>query len=496
MASAFFLTLSGIISRIIGFFYKIFLSNIIGARNLGVYSLIFTVYGICHTIYAAGIQTALSKLVAEQKVKNGIKGAKEILFAGCIISFSLASALSFFVFFKSRFIAYALLNEPDCDMPLKVLSVVFPFCSITACINGYYYGLKKALVPAVSQLVEQFIRVGTVMFIVRSFHFPDNEFACCLAITGIVAGEIGSQIFNLASLIFNKNEHAKVSCSVSDLSLVIRNAAPLTAGKLSVTILHSAESVIIPLFLKKYGFTSDEALSLLGILNGMVIPFILFPSALTGALSILLLPAVSEAKAGADNDKIKNTSCMSIKFSLITGIFSTGVFIAFGDELGCTVFNEPLCGTYLTILSWLCPFLYVSATFNSILNGLGRLNITLVNSVAAQILKLALIAFLVPSYGMNGYFIAFLVSQVIVTIVDLILVIHYAGISLNMTEYILKPTLVLIPMCSFFQSIYNNIINLTNIKPLFVTGGMLIIFTIMYFGFLIALKIVKPREFA
>ena len=58
------LTATGFITRIIGFVYRIFLANILGTNLLGVYQLVFPVYGICFTIYGAGIQTAISQLIA------------------------------------------------------------------------------------------------------------------------------------------------------------------------------------------------------------------------------------------------------------------------------------------------------------------------------------------------------------------------------------------------------------------------------------------------
>ena len=68
------LTAAGLITRLIGFVYRIYLSNALGSEQLGIYQLIFPVYGICHTLYASGIQTAISKLVAE----NGGTGQRTV----------------------------------------------------------------------------------------------------------------------------------------------------------------------------------------------------------------------------------------------------------------------------------------------------------------------------------------------------------------------------------------------------------------------------------
>lgn len=67
------LTIVGVITRLLGFFYKIFLSNILGPEMLGVYQLIFPVYSVCYNIYGTGIQTTISRFVAAQLAKKIIK---------------------------------------------------------------------------------------------------------------------------------------------------------------------------------------------------------------------------------------------------------------------------------------------------------------------------------------------------------------------------------------------------------------------------------------
>ena len=70
------LTTAGILSRFIGFFYKIFLSRTIGAEGLGIYQLVFPVMALCLSLTGAGIQTSLSRFVAEETAKANAAKAK------------------------------------------------------------------------------------------------------------------------------------------------------------------------------------------------------------------------------------------------------------------------------------------------------------------------------------------------------------------------------------------------------------------------------------
>jgi len=166
------LALAGFITRAIGFFYKIFLSNTMGAERLGIYQLIFPVYGIAFTVYATGIQTSLSRLVAAELGKRNDKNIFRILRIGLLLSVSLAFIMSILVYFGSDYIALRFLLEERSAKSLRIMAFVFPFCGITSCINGYYYGLKKTAIPASTQLLEQAVRVITVYVIALWASYP------------------------------------------------------------------------------------------------------------------------------------------------------------------------------------------------------------------------------------------------------------------------------------------------------------------------------------
>ena len=91
-----FLTLAGILTRIIGFFYRIFLSRTIGAEGLGIYQLIAPVTAICFAFTAAGIQTSISKFVSMEVGRKNDAGAKTYLSIGLFISLCLSYTLTAF----------------------------------------------------------------------------------------------------------------------------------------------------------------------------------------------------------------------------------------------------------------------------------------------------------------------------------------------------------------------------------------------------------------
>ena len=137
-------------------------------------------------------------------------------------------------------------------------------------------------------------------------------------------------------------------------------ALPLTGSRLSLTLLQSAEAVLIPVSLQTSGLSISESLSLYGILTGMSLSFLMFPNAVTFSLSAMLLPTISEEQSRGNEQRISLSIVYTILFGLLMGIFCMGIFLFFGNELGTVVFHEPLAGSFLCTLAWICPFLYLT----------------------------------------------------------------------------------------------------------------------------------------
>ncbi len=483
------LTLAGMLTRLMGFFYKIYLSNVMEPRNLGLYQLVFPVYGLCFTLYGAGLQTAISQLVANKPDKR-----KAILLKGIIMSLTIACSLSVLVYLKCDLIAAKFLMEPDAGSSLKVLAYVFPFCGITACIQGYYYGLKQTRVPAASQLFEQMVRIASVFLIATYLGNGSAKVTCELAVLGIVFGEIGANIYCILSFHKSfahfeppKNER-KILRSLTALTV------PLTGTKLIVSLLHSLEAILIPYMLKVYGLSGDEALSTYGILTGMTLPFLLFPSAITNAFALLILPTVSEAQATNNQYQIKKTSELSVKYSLLLGLYSTCAFFLFGKDLGLIFFHNDAAGSYMTILSWLCPFLYLSTTLGSIINGLGKAHLTFFNTVVTMGIRILFLCLLVPSKGLYGYLLGQLVSQIMIAIMDFFTLKIYTDITIHSIDWLLKPGMILLGLGFLLHKTFLFL----NGQQLFHSGILILsicaLLGIFYLLFLFVVRVISLEE--
>lgn len=411
------LTIAGVLTRIIGFFYRIFLSRMIGAEGLGIYQLISPVMALGFAVTAAGIQTSISKFVSTEIGKKNLAGAHKYLSLGLVTSLMLSVLAGLFIYQNASFIAMEWLGDFRCAALLKVLSLSFAPSCIHACINGYYYGLKKTGVPSLCQLTEQLARVGSVYLMYEICLSQGKSFSLSLTIWGIVIGEIASTLVSISFFhsVFErkkKSDHSRIMLLYPYAKNLFAMAIPLTASRVVLNLFAAFENIMIPNRLKLFGYTNSEALSVYGILTGMAMAVVMFPSVISNSISVLLLPTISEAEAIGDARLIRRTIQKTIKACLFLGFLCTAGFFLTGSFLGNLLFGNALAGTFIATLGWICPFLYLSSTLTSILHGLGHPGITFVLNLIACSIRIFFVLFAIPLLGIKSYLAGLLFSQI------------------------------------------------------------------------------------
>lgn len=409
--NALLLTVAGIFCRVIGFFFRIYLSRTFGAENIGIYQLIGPIMALAYSLTVAGFQTAISKLVASNE--NGLF----IFSIGCLCSLGLSCAISQYVYYNAHFLATEFLLEPRTESLLKVLSLSFPVSSIHGCINGYFYGKKNAGFPSLSQLIEQIFRVLSV-YIMCSYLHRNSVPSISYAVTGMVIGEVAACTISLLYLWYSEHKAVYItsekgisySALVSGLFVL---ALPLSASRVIQNALQSIEAIALPNMLQEYGLDTASAFSHYGILTGMTLPLVLFPTAITGSIAVMLMPEVSQAQAHGQNKTIQNAFKKSIFFCFIMGFAFTAILFAFSKPISIYVFKEPLCAVYIRTLCFMCPFMYCNTTLSSIMHGLGKTISSFMITVITLTMRLILIYICVPKLGMQGYLFIMLISQIL-----------------------------------------------------------------------------------
>ncbi|MGN1167688.1 MAG: oligosaccharide flippase family protein [Lachnospiraceae bacterium] len=426
------LTLTGFATRFMGFFYRIFLSHTFGEEGVGLYQLIFPVYALCFSLTSAGIETALARCVAKRMSVGREDEARKLLYTSLFLSVSASCIVTLFLQKYAGIISSDFLKEERCADFLIILSYAFPFASVHSCIIGYYFGLKETKIPAYSQLIEQVVRILSVYLLYLAGIKNGIQFGISIAVAGLVTGEIASSLFCLRAItrkICLYNKLPKLTGGILSYTKYVKEllflSCPLTASRVLLNILQSIEAVSIPLKLQQYGMTTYNALSTYGVLTGMALPCVLFPSAITNSVSTMLLPTVAEAQTLNRRHQmitiIKKSACYCVLLGSACCIF----LLFFGQWIGYYLFTSRLAGDFIVTLAWMCPFLYTNTTLISIINGIGKTTLSFLINTAGLGIRIMSVFFLIPLFGVKGYLWGLLLSQLGTFILCLSYLAHY-----------------------------------------------------------------------
>lgn len=400
----FILTIAGIAARFLGFYNRIFLTDLFGARELGIYQMIFPVYMVIFSFCCQGIQTALTRQVARPDFDSG-QSKVCLLRSALSISVFLSLLSCAVIYCNAEWISLQLLHSKECTHCLRILCLAFPFVSIKGCITGYYIGIQKSGVTAWCQLIEQIAKIGGVYLLsTLILTAPPQAY---FAVYGIVAGEIVSCLWAVSCYIRDRlRMHLpadKCTPAIHYRQELLRDALPLTANRLSLTVLQCLEAILIPHMLNLYFCNGDQSLILYGTLTGMVLPCIMFPTTVTSSLATMLLPAISSEYQKDHKESLQRLIQKSIRFCLLIGAASTLFLLFLGNRTGQFLFQSETAGTLLFQFALLCPFIYLSACLSSIVNGMGFAALNLLYSILGIGIRIAFILTLVPRIGLTGY---------------------------------------------------------------------------------------------
>lgn len=430
------LTATGFASRFIGFFYRIFLSRTFGAEGMGIYQLTAPVLALSFSLTVSGMQTAISKFVAGKALSKDYRSCALHLFTGFLISMILSVICTILIYCYADPIAKFFLLEERTAPLLRILSLSIPLSTVHSCVNGYFYGIKKTSVPALCQLAEQIFRVGSVYLLYHAFLARSLQPAISLAVVGLVIGEAASTLLSIVAirahfsgLVPDGRSLMPASISSSELfrtaSGLLSLAVPLALNRIIINFLQSIEAIFIPNRLMRYGYDNAAALSVYGVLMGMSLPLILFPSAITNSICVLLLPIVSEAESAQNVRTIKKAVRGCVRYGFLLGVMCTLIFLLGGSFLGQFLYQSSLAGDFIVILGFLCPLMYIASTLNSILNGLGKTGLTFLYSMVSLLVRLAFVFVAIPLWGIHGYLYGLLASQLVQTLLCMYAVRNY-----------------------------------------------------------------------
>ncbi len=436
--NAVILAATGLILRIAGVLFKVWLADTVKSEGIGLYSLVFSVYMLAATFATAGVSTAVTRLVAEEE-HNGRKAVFSVMRKAVIITLAVALTTTAVIFFLAEPIAVYILKDERTILALKILSFSLPFMGLSSCARGYFIARRKTVQPSAVQLLEQAVRIAVTVFTVGTFAHKGLSFTAAAVLLGDTLAEFVS--FSINWLLYRRDVKELPLGKAADgvLKRILHIALPITGTSYLSSALHTAENILIPLRLSLFYGNKVRGLELFGAVRGMALPLLFFPASFLTSLSTMLIPEVSEAKALGNTIKIRETVSYAVKTTLILSTLIACGFLFNAEDLGWAVYGDRDVGQIILILSPIVPLMYLESVTAGLLKGLDRqMNMLRFNSFDS-VLRIASVFFLLPFFGIKAYLGIMIVSNCFTSCLSARCLFKTAETSLDLLRWVVFP---------------------------------------------------------
>lgn len=407
------ITFFTIITRVLGFFFKIYLSREIGAEALGIYQVSFSILMVLITLVASGLPLIISKISASLSSKGQVKEERSMVTTALIVSLIIAISTCLIVLLFNGVLG-SIFTDERCVLILILMLPAVIFNAIYSTFRGWFWGHSNYFGVCVVELFEQIARIIVfVLMIGGTLSVIDG------AVTAGVSMTIAcflSAIFVTVLYFVYGGRLAKPKGFTKEL---VKSSTPITFVRVASSLIQPVIAIIIPLRLVASGMSSAEALALYGIAFGMTLPFLFIPSALTGSLGMALVPDLSTAVAQKNDAHITNRITSSVLITLFISCFFVPLYMGVGENIGIFFFDNAESGRLLVGAAWIMIPIGLTSITSSILNTLGYELKSMKNYVVGAVLMLLSIWFLPEFIGINAVVVGMGLCMTIASVLNL-----------------------------------------------------------------------------
>ncbi len=404
------LLISALICKVIGALYRIPLSNILGAEGIGLYQLIFPVYSLFLIFASGGIPVALSKLVASCRAKGEEKRSKRFLFQSMILLFFVSIIFAVVFVFLSKQIA-TFQGNADARLGYIAVGIAIVFASVLTAFRGYFQGYQNMTPTAVSQIIEQLLKLVLGLTFAFLLMQKGTAYGVFGAILGVAVSEIVAFLYLFLAYIIKHKKTDILSIETSttfydDFKILFKMSFPITLSSSIFPLILAIDSFLIVNLLIGNGLTNLESTQIFGVYSGMVNSLVNFPTVVSMALAISLIPEISYSQERGE------TADLSAVFKIVFFISIPCVFIyfAFSKEIISVLYPNAtnlelleLGASLLRVMAINILYISLLQLSTSILQAKNRSLTSLLNLTIAGVTKVLLtVIFVSTPLGIYG----------------------------------------------------------------------------------------------
>ena len=407
--NALLLTGVNLVLRFVSTGFQVYLSGKIGATGIGLLQLVLSVGGLAMTAAIAGIRTATMYLTAEELGKKRPENVRWVL-SGCIkYSLICSGFVALILYFGAHLIATQWIGEPETVNIVRMYSFFLPVNCLCGVMVGYFMAANRIGTLSAVEILEQFCSIGLTVGLLRFWAGGDAVRACA----SVVLGSGMSACFTLLCLLYlQKTENTVSGNRIPIRNRLLKTAVPLALADDLKSGISTTENLMVPKRLAMCNKVGNP-LAAFGVVCGMVFPILMFPMAVLFGLAELLIPELARCSAAGSRQRIHYLAQRSLRIALLYGLLFGGILFVLGDDLCIALYKNRDAGVHLRRFAILAPMLYCDAITDAMIKGLGQQTASVRYNIITSGLDVLFLFFLLPQYGIEGYYYSFLITHII-----------------------------------------------------------------------------------
>lgn len=365
---------AGLFSKLVGVFYRVPLSYLLGAEGIGIYQMAYPAFTMAAIVATGGLPLAMAKYIAEHLATGKKEDAWRIFQVGRTILWLQGLIIGAVFYRLAPILAVRVLGDPRSELPMKVLAPAIFLLCMEGSLRGYFQGKQQLVVLAKAQAFEQLCRVGA-MLMLAFFLLPYGlEYAATGAAAGAAIGALGAIIYlriHVQSIQIARSrlwlrDWYKSVCVLEKVAL------PVMLGSFVMPVMQMVDTVIVPSRLQLGGIPMREATALFGQHAGMALSLVGLPTVATTALSTALVPNLAAALARGDRTVVTQRVSQALKLTVTLAIPAAIGLFALAEEICGVLFGTPEAAIPLRWLAFGTVGLCLMETNSALLHALGE----------------------------------------------------------------------------------------------------------------------------
>ena len=474
------LILSGctLLMRTVAVAFNAFCVNKVGAEGMGLFSLVMSVYTFAVTVATSGVNLASTRLVALYFGKGQGKSVKSAMGKCFIYSILFGSIASTALFLFSHFVSENFLHEARAEMSLRALSLSLLPLSLCSAVSGYFSAVRRVYKNAISQVLEQTVKILSCTFLLSLLLPRGVEYACLALVLGGTVSELFSFVLQWLSYLADRRTlegggERVTFRQVAEISLPVAFSAYVRSGLVTL------EHILIPIGLAAYG--DANSLATYGVVSAVALPIVLYPSAFVGAFSGQVIPEITEFYASDNKTEVAYVTKRAFFVTEFFSILVAGMFCIFSGDLCYVIYGSGEAAGYLRALAPLMPVMFLDTVTDSILKGLGKQFYTMCVNIADAAISVVLVWLLVPRVGVYGYIAVLYISECINTVFSIGKLMTLVDIKIPLRKLLFAPLLAAVGSANIMYFVFSRVI-------LPCTAGVLVLKCVLYIALYFALS--------